>query len=352
MATFKLENKDYNPAEFYQLAHDLSDSDEQWKKELGQFVLDWMDDSDHIGIETSGTTGTPKQLTLSKHHMKNSARVTGEFFKLEPGSSALLCLPVKYIAGKMMLVRAFTLDLNLTMVEPASSPLSSLPKGADFDFAAMVPQQAVNSIGTNITIRNLIVGGNTITPYQEQVLMNWDGNAYATYGMTETCSHVALKDVKSDDKRFHALPGVAFETDEESRLLIHAPAIADYPVLTCDVVSIEDNSSFTWLGRFDNIINSGGVKISPEVVEEKIAHLISDPFFIHGFDDAELGQKVVLIIEANDFSLEEKNQLIESFREVVDAYELPREILCSPAFQRTESVKIQRNLTIESLKMA
>ena len=213
--------------------------------------------------------------------MKNSAQLTGKTFELKEGDSTLLCMPMKYVAGKMMVVRALALGLDLKVVEPSSSPLKGLNK--PIDFAAMVPLQLEKSLNQLDKVKTLIVGGGQVNPALVDKLRDISTQVYETYSMTETLTHVAIKPLNGPNKQdvFQALDGVQFEIDERDCLVIHAPMLNPNPVLTNDLVALIDETSFHWLGRYDNVINSGGIKIIPEKVEAKLTEANPNVLFFY-----------------------------------------------------------------------
>ena len=313
---------------------------------IGNFLIDWVNDSDTISVKTSGSTGIPKLIRLQKQQMVNSAIATGNFFDLKAGATALLCLPTDYISGKMMLLRAMVLGLKLDYVEPNSNPLEHIDK--QYDFSAMIPLQLENSLEKINHIQTLIIGGAKMSSDQITKVQNKTTHVFETYGMTETISHIAIKTINHQEKtrptNFKALPEVKLKIDERSCLVIDAPAISDIEVVTNDVVNLISDSEFEWLGRFDSIINSGGVKLLPEKIEAKLAAIIDSKFFVAGIPDAILGQKLVLIIESRNHipELTEKINKLSS----LEKYEIPKEIFTIEKFITTENGKIQRSKTI------
>ena len=287
-------------------------------------------------MQTSGTTGTPKKISVSKQAMVYSALATGDFFDLKAGDKALHCLPVKYVAGKMMLVRAMILGLDMEFVAPSSHPLTN--NDINYDFVAMVPLQAQNSLKELKSVKKLIVGGAKISPILEKELMKLKTNVFETYGMTETITHIAAK--KVGEKAFMVLPNVTISYDERNCLVIHAPKISEEIILTNDLVELVSENQFVFLGRMDNVINSGGIKLIPEQIEDKLSKHIHKRFFITSKEDKELGEKLVLVIEGQQDDLE------ASLFDDLDKYEKPREIIFIPKFKETASGKIMRKETL------
>jgi len=330
---FKLNGFHLDKDDLCRVAYSFIKEGEDFEKPVGDFLLDWFDGKSYIEMKTSGSTGAPKTIHVDKQSMVNSALATGDFFELSPGDRALQCLPVKYVAGKMMLIRSIILGLDLDYVAPNSNPLENIDD--TYDFAAMVPMQAQNSLKELKKIKKLIVGGARMNKKLEKELMKLPTQVFETYGMTETITHIAAK--KVGEKAFTVLPNVTISYDDRNCLVIHAPhIIAEETVVTNDLVELVNENQFLFLGRIDNIINSGGVKILPEQVEKKLDGKIDKRFFIAAKDDSELGEKVVLIIEGQSFEVD------KAIFEDLDKYERPKEIIFVAKFKETENGKVLR----------
>lgn len=332
---FKLNGFHLDKEDLCRVAYSFIKEGEDFEKPVGDFLLDWFDSKSYIEMETSGTTGAPKTISVSKQAMVDSALATGNFFDLQPGNTALQCLPVKYVAGKMMLVRAMILGLDLEFVAPSSHPLHN--NEINFDFVAMVPLQAQNSIAELKKVKKMIIGGAAVNKLLEKQLLKLPIQGYETYGMTETITHIAAR--KIGEKAFTVLPNVTISYDERNCLVIHAPRISPEVILTNDIVELVNENQFIFLGRMDNVINSGGIKLIPEQIEEKLASKISQQFFIASKPDNELGEKVVLVVEG------EKQNFDDSTYEGLDKYEKPKEVVFIPKFTQTASGKIMRKET-------
>ncbi len=322
-----------------------------WQRILYEFISEWLSDSPNIKVKTSGSTGNAKWIGVEKEKMVKSAQLTGQFFDLKKNDNALLCLPVDFIAGKMMVVRAFVLGLNLIPVEPSGNPINSLNE--PLDFAAMTPMQVYsilkekNGIDKLNQIKNLIIGGGEISNQLLNEIRKLHNNTYHTYGMTETLTHVALKKLngKKPDLYFKALPGIKFKKDKRNCLVVIASHLSDQDFITNDVVDLKDNKTFDFIGRYDNVINSGGLKVFPESIEQKLQPFITDRFIIGGLPDEKLGQKVVLVIE-------QERQSDVDFKEVfkelsLSKPEIPKEVYLLDSFPETESGKIVRQLVLQ-----
>lgn len=346
---FKLNGVSYDSETLKSVAYDFVKEGEPHERQIGKFLGDWLDDREVIEVQTSGSTGTPTTVLLQKQHMANSARATGTFFRLQPGDTALLCLPTAYIAGKMMLVRALVLGLELDVVQATKYPLEAVQR--TYDFCAMVPLQAVNSLTHIEQVKTLIIGGAPLSMGLKQQLAQSTTQVYETYGMTETCTHVALRECTtnstSSEANFLALPQVTFATDDRGCLVITAPMIATGPVVTNDMIRLVSPTEFQWLGRFDHVINSGGIKLFPEQIEAKLASAIPHPFFVAPLADEELGQKLVLVIEG-DIDLPRFTRTLKA-TSILERFEFPKEIHAIPEFLKTETGKIRRRATLELL---
>lgn len=323
---------------------------EAYKKSIGNFLLDWLDKKDYIEATTSGSTGIPKIIRLKKQAMVNSALATGEYLHLTPKSTALLCLPADFIAGKMMLIRAIILGLHLDIIQPSSMPLALT--NSDYDFSAMIPLQASKSLYDLHRVKKLILGGAAIDHELEEKLQNVSTRVYSSYGMTETISHIAMRRVNHtpiQENTYKALPGVIFSQDDRNCLIINAPKISDHLIVTNDIVELLSENEFIWLGRFDNVINSGGFKVFPESVEQKMKKYIKDAYFLTSEQDDELGQKAVLYVEGNESDYPSLNRDLYMDKEILK-YEVPREIYFVPEFVRTDNEKIKRKETVQKYK--
>ncbi len=346
-SNFKLNGIHYTFAELPEIGYSLIKEGDEHEVLIGDFLLDWTSQSTTVTVLTSGSTGKPKKIPLKKNHMVNSASATGNHFGLKAGDTALLCLPSSGIAGKMMLVRAMVLGLELEYVSPSSTPLENCR--AEYDFAAMVPLQVESSLEQLSQIKTLIIGGAPISKALKEKLTTVSTNCYETYGMTETITHIACKKIGTESANyFETLPDVSVSTDDRNCLVINAPTISDTIVITNDIVKLIDETKFHWLGRFDSVINSGGIKIIPEQLEEKLLQLIKSRFFIAGIPDSKLGQKVVLIVE--DISVFKPGLLQKIKRlDCISKYEVPKEIHFLKSFVETESGKIHRKKTLQQI---
>lgn len=333
---FKLNGFHFNREDMLRVAYSFIKEGEDFEQPVGKFFLDWFDDNPFMHLQTSGTTGAPKLIKIEKQAMVNSALATGNYFDLEPGNKVLNCLPVQYIAGKMMFVRAFILGFDMDFVAPSSHPL--LKNETKYDFVAMVPLQAQNSLNELVDVKKMIVGGVHMSTNLENQLSKLKTQVFETYGMTETITHIAAKRV--GEKAFTVLPSVTISYDDRNCLVIHAPTISDEVIVTNDLVELVNENQFVFLGRFDNVINSGGIKLIPEQIESVLNSKITNRFFVTGIPDETLGEKLVLVIEG------EKQPIDNAIFDDLDKYQKPKEIIFISNFKETNNGKILRKESI------
>lgn len=344
---FKLNGLEFSSAEEVLNFADglLEDGDDQ-EVSVARFLEKWLDFSETVTVRTSGSTGKSKKIELSKEHMMNSAKATGAYFKTGTGTQALLCLSADYIAGKMMLVRAMLLGWDLHFVTPSKDSLTEYDN--DYDFVAMVPYQVWHSLDSLEKVKKVIIGGGRIPVELEQKLQNISTEAFATFGMTETCTHVAVRRLNGPARSdvYNALPDVKFSIDERNCLIITAPAILDKPIITNDVVTLHSNHSFEWHGRFDNVINSGGIKLYPEVIEAKLASEISTSFLIASEKDELLGERVIMVFEGDEKSVPNLSQAFQK----LEPHERPKRVYGLSKFVYTDTGKFKRKDVLNVLQ--
>ncbi len=309
------------------------------KSDIKNFEVTFGNEEEAFSVSTSGSTGEPKIIRIPKVYMRASARTTLKFLELKAGDRALLCLPTNKIAGIMMILRAMEGDLQLEAVSPSANPLAEV--AGNFAFAAMVPLQAEASLTELHRVDKLIIGGAPINSQLEAKLRRLPGEIFHTYGMTETISHVAMRRIGSD--YFRAVPAVSFQVNADGRLIIDAPHIGIKALLTNDVVDLQDSHTFKWLGRADNVVNSGGVKLHPEDIEKRLGDL-GMPYFLTGIPDDRLGQQLVLVLET-----QAQLSLADFDFSALDPYEKPRALYCLPAFDYTANGKLRRIETLKQL---
>ena len=280
---------------------------------LEAFLEEWNNASDYVRVQTSGSTGAPKPMLVEKRRMLNSARITCDFLGLKPGDTALLCMSLDYIAGKMMVVRSLERGLRLFTVEPSGHPLASTILHSPFSIVAMVPMQVYNSLQVPAEkerlkqIRHLIIGGGAIDEAMAAELKDFPNAVWSTYGMTETLSHIALRRLNGPEASdwYTPFPSVKVSLNEDRCLVIDAPEVCPHPLVTNDIAELNSQSlnisisQFRILGRKDNVICSGGIKIQAEEVERQLRPHLSAPYLITKRPDAKFGEVVVLLTEGD-----------------------------------------------------
>jgi o-succinylbenzoate---CoA ligase len=328
------------------------------RKILG-FCKDWLNNRPSFQIHTSGSTGKPKLISISREQMVTSAQMTGAALGLNKKDHALICLNTDYIAGMMMLVRGFELKLKITIVPPASNPLKNFPSNSCFDFAAFVPfqlQTILKDSPESISILNkmkaIIVGGGPVNPELENNIQLINTPVYLTYGMTETVSHIALRRLNGQGKSdlFSCLEGVKIRLDKRNCLEINAAVTNNKWLTTNDRAELIAENKFKWIGRIDNIINSGGIKIQIEALEATIEKIFSSEsierrFFISSLPHSELGESIALILEGKK-SEEEGNVILEKLKSALKKFEIPKTIQFVEHFKMTGTEKIDRKGTL------
>lgn len=305
--------------------------------EAEAFLREWNDGRDYVEAHTSGSTGTPKTVRLLKSDMRLSARATNAHFGIVASSVLALPLSVAYIAGKMMAVRALEADCRLLLL-PQHRVLD-LDDAAHMSLLAVVPAQVPSLIRNPrwaSKIENVLIGGAPLEADAEQELTHCGYCAWASYGMTETCSHVALRPLGTDV--YTAMPGVTFDTDDGT-LAVNGP-YSWRRLVTNDLAELVSPTQMRWLGRADNAINSGGVKLLPERLEVLLGPYMRHPFYITGREDHVWGQAVTLCIESAD--VVDVDAVMAECRRVLPRYGVPRSVEVVPAFERTSSGKIIR----------
>lgn len=318
-----------------------------------QFSRAWLRGQELFHLQTSGSTGVPKPITVSRKQMLASIHGTAAALQLHRGQSALVCLNPAYIAGIMMLARGWELGLHMQLVAPASRPLQNFTAETGFDFVAMVPLQLQQSLTYEPDksvldhCGKVIIGGAAMSAELERAAQQTHAAVYATFGMTETVSHIALRRVNGDfpETAYRLLPGVTAQTDERGCLILKGEITDNQWIHTNDIVTFIQPGSFRFEGRTDFVINSGGVKIFPEQLEQEIQRLqlpalSGKRLIIRSLPDNRLGECVVLVVET-DTSLSAA-YILQHLKERLPRYHAPQHIFCLPQFPETATGKINR----------
>lgn len=311
---------------------------------LDEFVSDWLSDSPTLLVHTSGSTGKPKPMLVEKRRMEASARITCGFLGLRAGDTALLCMPLDFIAGKMVVVRSLVWGLRLVAVEPSGHPLKGLTESPTF--AAMVPMQVYNSLKVEEErrllrdIKHLIIGGGAINRDMAEELRGFPNAVWSTYGMTETLSHIALRRLSGAEASewYEPFDGVGVTTNADGCLVIDAPAVCAQPLVTNDIAEIApDGRRFRIRGRRDNVVCSGGLKLQIEEMEARLQPHLNVPYMISKRPDDKFGEAVVLLAVTDDME-----SVCEVCRKHMPRYEQPRYFLAVSELPMTPTGKPAR----------
>lgn len=321
----------------------------QWKLELYEFILSWLSDADSFSMRTSGSTGTPRKITFSRENMIASAERTITYFNLKPGHSILLALPVRYVAGKMVVVRAMVGGLDLVTVKPSSDPVRD-SNIEQIDFSSFVPYQIETMINSGSDLNRfgkVLIGGARISEKTKKMLNRYTTEFFESYGMTETLSHVAIRKLSPvSEPFFKCLPGISVSRGTRGRIVLHGDTLPVSPLETEDIGIISSDKEFQLSGRIDDVINTGGVKVLPESVEMKLEGTLNDRAFIISKEkDDTFGEIVILVIEG---PILEDNDLerLKNFLQNLDFSERPKKIVFIPQIPRTLAGKLIRNFPL------
>ena len=360
-ASLRLNGRDFTYAALQQYLPSAGGHLNGYEARVLERVREWLTGSQEFILTTSGSTGTPAPVALRRRQLEASARRTGDFFDLGPGDRALVCLNCEYIGGLMMLVRGLERQLHLTVVESQADPFALLAAADEFDFAAFVPLQlrAVLAAGHAPRfnrMKTVLVGGAPVDAALLETIQSLTVPVFLTYGMTETCSHVALRRLNGPQAAtsFRVLPGIAAGQDERGCLTLRGDVTDDQLVVTNDRVKLLDAHTFEWLGRADFIINSGGVKVQAEKVElvlDVALNEINEPrrCFVAGQPDARLGEAVTAFVEGPALAPAADARLRKLLDARLDKYERPRQFTYVPEFQTTATGKLDRLATLRGL---
>lgn len=318
------------------------------------FCQQWLQGQEFFSLHTSGSTGSPKMNQIHRRRMVASAKATAQALGLQANDNALVCLNTDYIAGKMMLVRCMEIGMNAYLVPPTANPLENINHQTKWHFCGFVPlqiQQLIDQQNEDYFrfAKAIIVGGAPVSNSLATQINRFEAPVYATYGMTETVSHIALKRLNGTEKKdfYTLLPNIDIGQDTRGCLTVCA-AVTDFEtIVTNDLVRLINKQDFEWIGRADNIINSGGVKVQAEKIEQVVGlfmqeKTLNNRFFITSMADERLGQKIVLIIEGTVWEKTQIDMLIDFLKTKLGKYEMPKNILFKPFFAETPTGKIIR----------
>lgn len=308
------------------------------------FKDEWNNSSEYVAVQTSGSTGTPKVMCVKKCKMEASARMTIDFLRLNPHDNALLCLPDRYIAGKMMIVRSIVGNLNLVSVEPSGNPLLEVDE--HIHFAAFTPMQVYNILLNGLsrsrfeTIDKIIIGGGAVSPAMADELKTMKNEIWSTYGMTETLSHIAMRRLSGENASewYEPLKGVKIWLNEDGCLVIEALHVGDEVLATNDIAEIREDGKFRILGRKDNVVCSGGIKLQIEQMESRIGEVYNGEFALSWLPDEKLGQALALVYTRPG----DKDIIKSACEQILDRVELPKHYILLTEIPHTETNKIAR----------
>ena len=335
----------------------VADNITEHERNAIQFCQRWLNGEQEFEFKTSGSTGTPKQISFKRDELESSARLTERALHLQSGYNALICLDTRFIAGAMMMVRSLVTEMNMILRSPSANPLNDL--GEQIDFAAFVPYQVITMLEQTPAqfdkLKTIIIGG---APLKNEVLDQLHGSStsfYATYGMTETIGHIALQKLNGHDHQdyFEFLPGITGSMDDRGCLILNVPHLHQPTVITNDLVNLFDKNKFRWVGRYDRVINSGGIKVQAEKVEGEVEKLfqeleIQKRFFIIGMPDQKLGERVALVLEGLEMNPNQEDAFKVQLAQRLNAYEIPKLLLYIPRFIETATQKIDRAGTMKT----
>lgn len=318
-----------------------SEKDWDQRSEIFRFLQEWFDEKPTLTVNTSGSTGVPKIIEIEKDKMIQSAFLTCSFFNLRPLDSTLLCMPLQYIGAKMLIVRSLVAGLNLHYTQPSTHPL--LGTTADFTFVPMTPQQVLGCFETPKEenrlrkIKHLLLGGMAVSAELQKKLADFPHGVWSSYGMTETLSHIALRKINGEDATNYFTPfkDVDLSLSKSGTLCIHAPKLSNEVLSTTDIAEILPNGSFRILGRADNVINSGGIKIQIEEIENALQTTFDQAFQLTALPDAVLGERLILLVEEICPDWEDKCAHLPKHKK-------PKQIIIVPKLPLTESGKPNR----------
>jgi O-succinylbenzoic acid--CoA ligase len=352
---FLINFPDHNDGDLQHLARTkLATTLPEWEFHIWSFIDTWLNKSiQQIAISTSGSTGLPKTIEHTKQAMQNSALMTCAALGIKKHQHALLCLPANKIGGMMMIVRSYIQQLPLYCIKPSIHPLLETDDNVTIDFAAFTPMQfnditlSEKALQRAGKIGTVILGGEPSGQSLLQHIAELKSSVYATFGMTETISHIALMKLSGNnrDKYYKVLPGVNIMADDNGQLVIEAPALGQPLLKTNDIIKLHGVNQFEWVGRADNVINSGGVKIYPEEIELHLQSAIQHPFFVGPVSDKLSGERPAIIIETDTITAKELDEIKYS-TEQLEKIKRPKQVLLCRLFIRTTNGKVKRRDTL------
>jgi O-succinylbenzoic acid--CoA ligase len=323
---------------------------DEYLHSIENFLAEWESYSPIISVSTSGSTGAPKTIEFNKKQAEASAKYTGRFFDFKSGDCVLLNLSPNFVAGKLMLVRALTHQMKIVVAPLNSNPLLGLKKFPHkIKLAAFVPHQVEEILSNENSkrlfneIENVIIGGASISDSLEKKIAEQKTKSFATFGMTETLTHFALRPVDGKTDFYNCLPGITISADDRNCLIVNQNEILSDRLVTNDIIELIDERHFRWKGRFDNVINSGGVKIIPEADEKLIESLFGTArFYLSSKSNSKFGEEVVLVLESDPLGSTLEKKFLEKMEILLPKYHAPKSIIVQSKFAETANGKIRR----------
>ena len=332
-------------------------SDADVIKNVSSICKWWCETNKPLEISTSGSTGHPKNILFERTAIKGSIDLTAQAFGLREGMTALLAIDPSFVGGKMMIIRCIEIGMKVICFAPVSNPMLFLNQRVDF--APLVPLQVNTIIQHPDTadkiglLKIILIGGAPLSPVLRSKIEQIHSNTYLGFGMTETLSHIALQKIETGQNYFKTLPGISIGTDERGCLFIEATHLGKIRIQSNDLVEIKNDNQFHWIGRYDRVINSGGIKLFPEVMEEKAGVVIETLNNINGFyfcplEDHRLGQKVVLVLTGSKKpEVDDLKNMLELLKAQLERYEFPKAIYWSNETIKNQGGKLDRKKTLE-----
>lgn len=321
----------------------------EYLSKVKQVYENWYSDSAFFEVETSGSTGAPKTIRMSKEKMYFSALKSLRYFDLKKGQKVLLALPADKIGGLMLIIRAIIGKLDLHHIQARLDPFNGW-NAEEIDFCSLTPSQLfaikgdLKSLVKLRIIKRILLGGSDVNPALLSFIQHESNEYFHSYGMTETISHIAVRKLNGSNRsdHFRALDGVSFASNEEDQLIICSEQLLDQDLVTNDLVTIIDEKTILWRGRKDNVVNSGGIKLIVEELEGKIKVFLKLPFYLVGIPDDLLGEKLILVIEGDKFSQDELEVLNLNLSSTLHKYEIPKDVVIVPSLLYTKNGKLIR----------
>lgn len=340
--TIKINGKIWSKEELQEEICKGAWEEEHWQ-DFWSLISQLIDQKEHILVQSSGSTGKPKHIEIAKEKMLASASMTCKYFELNSEKTALLCLSTKHIGGIMMVVRAFFSGMNLLVEKASANPLKKINK--KIDFVAMVPYQVQACLAEDAKklaeVGIVLIGGGSVQNQLEESLISQQVHAYSSFGMTESISHFAVREIGKEEF-YECLEGIEIELSKRGTLILNAPKILENKLETNDLIELIGKNKFKWLGRSDFAIESGGLKMHPELIEKALEKHFEERIMISSLPSNRFNNELILIIEGD------KRDIDEEIFKKLKTYEQPKQIFFLKSFQESNS-KINRIKTREAL---